>query len=174
MMGKEETLHENPGTPIPPVNPKQGPPADFGEKYLPYLYYPPGPLFDAIRRKFLQEIEKMEGLSRVELQQEFLTWFSLRREDFDRMEAPEPIERAQVLVFIMTDFLASKRPLATRGIIVSHEELLVRFLKLDREDLMEVEQRIAKYMDSDRVENPITYTLSSIYNQSITSCLSGG
>ena len=117
MMGKEETLHENPGTPIPPVNPKQGPPADFGEKDLPYLYYPPGPLFDAIRRKFLQEIEKMEGLSRVELQQEFLTWFSLRREDFDRLESPEPIERAQALVFIMTDFLASKRPLATRGII---------------------------------------------------------
>ena len=52
--------------------------------------------------------------------------------------------------------------------------MLFRSLKLDREDLMEVGQRIAKYMDSDRVENPITYTLSSIYNQSITSCLSGG
>lgn len=140
-------------------------------KYQSYLSYLPKAAFLApFRAVILNEIEKIDGLSRGELREELLNWFGFAQEHPAGDGAHDRLGRERDLSVIdyITGAIHSGQPLLVHGEKISPEEILVRFLQLSQEDIAEVGERVAEHVAAGEVRNPRAYILAALYDQTIS------
>lgn len=131
------------------------------QSYLPFL-----PAWN--RTALLEEIDKIDLMSREELQAELYEWYGVTDEYYGNNIDPDIPARERALVDYIVDYIQTGRPYISSGIKVSREEMIARLLQLDNEDIMRVGERVAEKIGFGAVSNPKAYALHSLYNQSIS------